>query len=184
MGLISPFVRAGEALMDDQLLDSWDIHNHMLFMLFDAIAPEALASEPVGMSGRSVANIFAHIHNNRLAWIEPADPALYKTLTKIPTRTKAAREALTRDQLRPALESSAQAFRTLLENSFPKGKIKGMKPHLIGSFSYFIAHEWYHIGEIGMTLNLAGHKLDDRTAWGIWSWGDWKPGSQSPTEEE
>ncbi|MEP7293668.1 MAG: DinB family protein [Chloroflexota bacterium] len=170
--------------MDDQLLDSWDLHSHMLFMLFDAIEPEAFAGKPVGMSGRSVGNIFAHIHGIRLAWIEVADPALMEALTKIPTKSKAEREAISKDQLRPALESSAAAIRTLLETSLEKGKIKGMKPHLIGSFSYFIAHEWYHIGEIGMTLTLSGHKLDDETSWGIWSWDRWQSGGKPPRGKE
>lgn len=169
--------------LDEQLLDSWDLHNHMLWLLFDAIQPEAFAGKPVGMSGRSVGQIFAHIHGIRLAWIEPADATLAEGLIKIPTKTKAEREAITKDQLRPVLEASQQAIRTLLENSLERGKIKGMKPHLIGSFSYFIAHEWYHIGEIGMTLTLSGHKLDDETSWAIWSWDRWQPGGKPPREK-
>jgi len=66
----------------------------------------------------------------------------------------------------------------MVEQSFDKGKFKGMKPHLMANFSYFIAHEWYHIGEICMTLNESGHRVDDPILYGIWSWGRWNPGQQ------
>jgi uncharacterized damage-inducible protein DinB len=159
--------------MDEQILDSWDIHNQMLFMLFDAIEPEGFQGKPQGMSGRSVANIFAHLHNIRLGWLEVAAPALREGLAKVPTKTKAEREAITREMLKPAFESSAQAVRQMVEGALEKGKLKSMKPHLIGNFSYFIAHEWYHIGEICMTLTQSGHRLDDKILYGIWTWGRW-----------
>jgi uncharacterized damage-inducible protein DinB len=164
--------------MDEQLLDSWDIHNQMLFKLFDAVEPEGFAGKPVGMSGRSVGNIFAHINNIRRGWIEVAAPALLEKVEKIPTKTKAEREAITGEMLRPALVASAQAVREMLQGGLEKGKLKNMKPHLMGSFSYFIAHEWYHIGEICMTLTQSGHKLDDKILYGIWTWGRWNDSKQ------
>lgn len=160
---------------EQHLLESWDIHNQMLFMLFDHIEPDGFQGKPQGMSGRSVGNIFAHIHNVRRGWIEVAAPALLEGIEKIPTRTKADREAITRDMLRPALQASAKAVRQLIETGFEQGKLKNLKPHLIANFSYFIAHEWYHIGEIGMTLTQAGYPLHERVANGIWAWGRWNP---------
>jgi uncharacterized damage-inducible protein DinB len=147
----------------------------MLFMLFDAIESEGFQGKPTGMTGRSVGNIFAHMHNIRRGWVEISAPALLEGVEKIPTRKKADREALTKALLRPALESSAQAVRDTIERSLEAGKFKGMKPHLIGNFSYFIAHEWYHIGEICMTLTESGHRVDDHILFGIWSWGRWNP---------
>ncbi len=171
-------------MIDEQLLEAWDTHNAMFFMLFDAIGPEAFASKPVGMSGRSVGNIFAHVNNMRLEWIKVSAPLLAEGLTKIPTKTKAEREAITKAQLRPALESSAAGMRAMVEAALPKGKLKGQRTPLATMFSYFIAHEWYHIGEIGLTLNLAGNKLDDATSWGIWSWDRWTPGGAAAKASE
>lgn len=167
-----------------QVLDAWDTHNRMFFMLFDAIEPDGFAGKPVGMSGRSVGNIFAHVNNTRLGWLEVSAPGLRDGLIKIPVKTKAEREAITRDQLRPALEKSSAAIRAMVQQSLPVGKLKGQKPPLMTLHSYMIAHEWYHIGEIGMTLNLSGHKLDDQTGWNIWSWGRWTPGGKAPQAEE
>jgi len=45
------------------------------------------------------------------------------------------------------------------------------------------AHEWYHIGEIGMTLTLSGHKLDYKTLYCIWAWGRWNVQTFTPEEE-
>jgi uncharacterized damage-inducible protein DinB len=170
--------------MDEQLLESWDIHNPMLFMLFDAIEPEGFQGKPTGMTGRSVGNTFAHLFNIRRGWVENAAPALLDGVDKIPTRKKAEKEALTKKLLRPALERSAQAVRELVEQSLETGKIKGNKPHLIGNFSYFIAHEWYHIGEICMTLTESGHRVDDQILFGIWSWGRWNPGAKSTGDDD
>ena len=59
---------------------------------------------------------------------------------------------------------------TLFDKGFAAGKIKEGKPHPAGFFSYFIAHEWYHIGEIGMTLTQAGYPLDEKVSYGLWDW--------------
>lgn len=168
----------------NQLLDSWDIHNQMLFLLFDAIEPEGFKGKPTGMSGRSVGNIFAHMNNIRLGWIETSAPALRDGLIKIPTRLKVEREAITKNQLRPALEASAKGIRDLLQIGVEGGKLKNPKPHFMGKYSYFIAHEWYHIGEICMTLTLSGHRLDDKILYSIWAWGRWNVSSEEPEQED
>lgn len=129
-------------------------------------------------------NIFAHVHNTRRGWIEIAAPALVEGLEKIPTKTKAEREAITGEILRPTLVASARAMREILQGGLAKGKLKNLKPHLVGSFSYFIAHEWHHIGEICMTLTQSGHRLDDTILYGIWTWGRWNNSQSGDTASE
>jgi uncharacterized damage-inducible protein DinB len=171
-------------MTDDALLEAWDTHLRMLSILFDAIAPEAFAGKPTGMTGRSVGNIFAHVNNQRTEWIKLSSPDLSGRLIRIPTRTKAEREAITKDQLRPALEHSGEAMRRMFAGGLEKGRLKGHKTPLVTLFSYMIAHEWYHVGEIGMTLNEAGFKLDDQTAYAIWSWGRWTPGGKQDADTD
>ena len=166
--------------LENQLLEAWDTHERMLFLLFDAIPPAAFAGRPTGMTGRSVGSIFAHLNNQRLEWIKVSAPELRDGLIKIPTKTKVEREAISKDQLRPALQLSSQAMRRMFAGGLEQGKLKRQKPPLVTMFSYMVAHEWYHVGEIGMTLNESGHKLDEQTAYGIWSWGRWTPGGQPP----
>jgi len=170
--------------LNEQVLQAWDTHQQMFFLLFDAIEPDAFAGKPTGMSGRSIGNIFAHVNNQRFEWIKVSAPELIDGLIRIPVKSKAEREAIRKDQLHPALEQSGAAMRQMFANALDKGKLKGQKTPIMTMYSYMIAHEWYHIGEVGMTLTLAGYKLDEQTAWGIWSWGRWTPSGAAPADQE
>ncbi len=138
--------------MDEQLLDTWAIHNRIILYLLDALEPEGLRSVPAGGKGRSVAQMLAHLHNIRLTWLEVSAPDLMNGLDRLETRSKAAKEALTQEALRRAIEASGRAFEALFRQGLEKGKIKNPKPHLMGFFGYVIAHEWYHVGEVCMAL--------------------------------
>ncbi len=161
--------------MDEQLIDTWNIHNRILLYLLDAINPDGIQGAPTGMKGRSVGSLFAHVHNARLMWLEVSSPRLMEGLAKIPTRSKADKEALTKDLLCQSLEASGRTMATLLEEGVRAGKIKNARPHLTGFFGYLIAHEWYHLGEICMTLTEAGHRLDDQVLYAIWEWQKFTP---------
>jgi uncharacterized damage-inducible protein DinB len=136
--------------------------------LLDAIQPEALSGISAS-KGRSVGQMLAHIHNVRLMWLEPAAPELMAGLEKIPARKK---DEFDKAALRVALEASAKALETLFRNGLESGKIKNIKPHPMGFYSYLIGHEWYHIGEIGMTLTQSGYPLDEQVAYAIWEWDE------------
>jgi uncharacterized damage-inducible protein DinB len=152
--------------LEEQLLETWAIHNRVHLYVLDTLAPEALAD--VGANkGRSVGEQFAHIHNVRLLWLESAAPALMAGLAKI---EKA--DAGDQDGLRQALDDSGRAIATLVEQALAAGgRVKGFKPHAAAFVGYLIAHESYHRGEIGLILAHAGHPLDKKTAYGMWEWG-------------
>ncbi len=151
-------------MMDDQLVDTWNIHTRINLYLLDAIPPEALEGT-VGGKGRSAGAMFAHIHNTRYTWLE-LTPELLKGLEKIP-KEKVADKKL----LRKSLEASGKAMATLIEAGIQTGKIKGFKPHPAAFVGYAIAHESYHHGEIGIVLSQSGHPLDKKVAYGMWEWG-------------
>lgn len=151
------------------LIDTWKRHSHINLYLLDAVSPEALTGVPVGMKGRSVGELFAHIHNVRLMWLE-LTPEIAAGSERIPLKLKADKEALSKDGIREALEGSALAMAELLMQSFESGKVKGYKPHPSAFFGYLLAHEWYHHGEICMTLTQAGHRLPEEVLYTIWEW--------------
>src|SRR5258708_34401741 len=95
--------------VDEQRLETWNIHNRINVYLLDNIAPEALSGTSAN-KGRSVAEVFAHIHNNRLAWLEPSAPDLLAGLAKI-EKDNAADASL----LRSSLENSGRAIEALLK---------------------------------------------------------------------
>ena len=156
--------------MTDQLVDSWAINHRINLYLLAAIPPEALPAVPVGMQGRSVAEIFAHVHKIRVMWLEPAAPDLAVGLPKLPTKTKADKNALTHDVLHAALTQSGDRMGQMFQRGVEQGKLPNIKPHVAGFLGYLIAHEGYHRGEIGMTLTLAGQPLPDEILYGLWDW--------------
>ena len=152
--------------MGEQLLDTWQIHNRINLYLLEAIAPAALAGVPTS-KGRSVGEIFAHVHNVRLMWLQASAPELMEGLAKIEKEDAAEKERLHR-----SLEESGRAVEALLRKGIEGGgKIKGFKPHAVAFLGYLISHESYHVGEIGMTLTQSGYPLEKKIAYGIWEWG-------------
>jgi uncharacterized damage-inducible protein DinB len=159
------------AQLPAHLVEAWHIHNRIHLYLLEAIPEPALRSEPVGMKGRPVSGLFAHIHNARLMWLEVSAPGLMAGLSKIPFKTKADRQNVSKTLLAESLTQSGVALATLLQEGVLEGKIKDAKPHPIGFFSYLISHESYHRAEICMTLTEAGHSLPDAILYGMWEWG-------------
>jgi uncharacterized damage-inducible protein DinB len=152
--------------MEDQLVETWAIHNRINLYLLDAIPEDALAAA-ISPKHRTVWALFAHIHNVRLMWLKSAAPDLLAGLDKLETKT-----AGDKAELRSALEASGAAVEKLLRKAVAAGgKVKGFKPHAVAFLGYLIAHESHHRGQVGWTLKGVGKPLDQKTAYGLWEWG-------------
>jgi uncharacterized damage-inducible protein DinB len=152
--------------MDEQLIETWMIHNRINLYLLNAVAEEALAAA-LSPKNRTIWDLFAHLHNVRLLWLQSAAPELLAGLDKLETKAVG-----TKRQLAAALESSGGAIAQLLRKALAAGgKVKGFKPHAVAFLGYLIAHESHHRGQIGWTLKASGQPLDKKTAYGLWEWG-------------
>jgi uncharacterized damage-inducible protein DinB len=151
--------------MTDPLVETWSIHDRINRYLLDAVSEEALGSA-LAPKHRTVFQLFAHIHNVRLMWLKAAAPDLLEGLSKLEGENGEVAA------LRSALEASGRAIEALLRKSLAEGgKVKGFKPHVTAFAGYLISHESHHRGQIVWTLKNTGHKLDQKTAYGMWEWG-------------
>lgn len=151
--------------MQDQLIETWQIHNRINLYLLDAIKPEAL-QDAMTAKGRTVADQFAHMHNVRVMWLGVSAPDLLLGLEKIEKGS-----AMHTTDLQFALAASGEAMEKLLQRGLEKGKIKGFKPSVAAFLGYAISHESHHRGQILLTLKMAGHMVDKKVQFGIWEWG-------------
>ncbi|MEW5988954.1 MAG: DinB family protein [Chloroflexota bacterium] len=152
--------------MEEQLLDTWRIHCRINLYILDAVQTEAFTGPPPA-KGRSFEQMFAHVHNVRLMWLQAAAPDLLAGLQKIEKETPADKAFL-----HDALAASGRAIETMLQRALAAGgRVKGFKPHAAAFLGYLISHEAYHHGEIGLALTQAGFPLDKKTAYGMWEWG-------------
>jgi len=151
--------------LDEQLLDTWNIHARINLYMLDAIEPAALGGVSASKE-RSVGEQFAHIHNVRLMWLKAAAPKLLEGLEKIEKEQTGNKELLLQ-----SLAKSDSAIVMLLRDGLAKGRIKSFKPHPVAFIGYLISHESYHRAEAGIILTQAGHPLDKKTSFGLWEWG-------------
>lgn len=150
----------------EDLLGTWQISNRVVLYVLTQITPEQLGARPQN-KGRTVGEMLAHLHNTRLLWLEVADKSLHASQTKLSKE-----EALDKDKLTQALQASAEAMTTLVQRAVAsRGRVKGFKPHPTAFVGYLIAHDFYHLGEVGIYLAQSGFPLDQKTAFGMWEWG-------------
>ena len=153
-------------MSNNQLVETWQIHDRINLYLLDAIDAESLSSHSAS-KGRSVGEQFAHLHNVRLMWLKSAAPELLQGLVKVENE-----QANDKKLLAKSLTASGKAIDALLAQSLEAGgKVRGFKPHAAAFLGYLISHESHHRGQIALSLKQAGKPLDKKIGYGIWEWG-------------
>ena len=146
--------------LDEMLAVSQSIDLSLLESIVDA----AWSSPPPQGKGRSIAQLFAHIHNVRVMWL------VAQKVRDPPAKLEA--EGLTKVVIRKALEGSASALRDVVRAaaSTPDGRVRDFKPNVAHFVAYLISHEAHHRGQITQLARALGHAVDQKTMFGMWAW--------------
>lgn len=156
--------------LEQQVLESWRVHNRIMQYVLDEIPEEALAATLSTRGGKGIGGQFAHLHMVRYWKLEALQKNLIKELPKFEKGADPNKE-----QLQKALAESAAAmekyFEYALEND---GNIKHFKYKAIPLMAYFVGHESHHRGNIYLTMKKSGFKLTDNLKWNIWDWNKFR----------
>lgn len=171
---------AAPAEIRDVLLETYavnDAMNQLILARLDSRVWRAQLPD-IDSPGRTIAEIFAHLHNNRLTWLRNSAPHL-----KCPARLDPHR--CTIKQVAGAhKKSAAQCLRMLAEalsddpnrrvTKFSRGWLRKW-PAGATMFSYMFSHEAHHRGQILMLAHQLGYRIAVENAAGIWDWDKlWK----------
>ncbi len=177
MGQASRSLSSHAALAEirDSLLETYAANDAMNQLILAQLDSRAWRAQPPGEigRGRTIAAIFAHVHNARLKWLKgsaphlkcppPLDPHRCTKKQAAAAHKKSAAQCLR--MLRDALSASphrrvTKFFRDSWMPTWPAGGTM---------FTYMFAHEAHHRGQILMLAHQLGCRLLDKTP-GIWQW--------------
>jgi uncharacterized damage-inducible protein DinB len=161
---IVPIMNSPVSELSEQLLDTWRISVRVGLYALEGVDDEGLGA--ADLSGRTPGQQFAHIHRVRRMWLEHTAPDLYAGVADVDEAGTGDREALS-----GALVASGAAIEELLRRGLDGGRIEGYQPHPTAFAGYLVAHEAYHLGDIGVRLSQAGHPLSQQVSYGLWKWG-------------
>jgi len=164
------------------LLETYAVNDSMNQLLLEHLDPRAWRAKLPGdrsRGGRTIAAIFAHLHNNRLVWIKhsaphlkapaPLDPARCTQKQASSAHAKSAARCL--EMLREALSTDGNRRVKI----FSRGSWTRTWPAGATMFAYMFAHEAHHRGQITMLAHQLGFRLPVRAWAGVWWWDKlWK----------
>lgn len=155
----------------EQVLGTWRLNDKIGLKLLQAIPAKGLGAIPTGSKGRNVAQVFAHIHHVRFAWLRYNAPSLVSGMTRFEKGASPSKS-----ELQKALRASGQAVEGLLRRALSgEAAIKSFKRQPIRWLGYLISHDSHHRGQIALALKQSGMRLPPEIAirglWQEWYWG-------------
>jgi uncharacterized damage-inducible protein DinB len=155
-----------------QMVQAYAVNDRMNQLILKHLDPRAWHAQPPSGNTRTIAAIFAHVHNVRCKWLRLSAPHL-----KAPARLDRARS--TQKQARAALAASAARCCEMLADALnAEGRIQSFvrdgwaRPWQPGPamFAYMISHEAHHRGQVCMLAHQLGFPLPFAASQGLWGW--------------
>jgi uncharacterized damage-inducible protein DinB len=157
--------------MPQVLLETWAASERMHQLILQHLDARAWRAEPPQGQGRTIAAIYAHVHNIRRKWLRLTAPHL-----KLPVALH--RSRCTREQAKAALAASGALCGEMLEGAWRGGGIARFRrdgwapawPAGAAMFAYMFAHEAHHRGQVMQLAHQLGYALPSKVVYGLWTW--------------
>jgi len=152
------------------LIETYAVNDRMNQLLLERLDPRTWRAKTPGRRARTIAQIFAHMHNVRRKWLRLSAPHL-----ELPAQLD--RTRCTQQQAGAALAESAQRCSEMLAQALdPRGAIKLFRrdgwargwPAGPAMFAYMILHDAHHRGQICMLAHQLGFPV--KAGHEIWMW--------------
>jgi uncharacterized damage-inducible protein DinB len=166
---------AALAEIRDSLLETYASNDAMNQLILSSLDPRAWRAQPPGKagSGRTIAAIFAHLHNARLKWLKNSAPHLKCPTPLDPDRCTikqaAAAHRRSAAQCLCMLSDALSAIPDRRVARFCRDSWMPTWPAGGSMFAYMFAHEAHHRGQILLLAHQLGYRLLHKTP-GIWQW--------------
>ena len=171
-----PATAPPKSKVSDSFLATYAINDAMNQLLLKHLDPRAWRAEPPGKkgNGRTIAAVFAHLHNCRLVWLKHSAPHLKCPAALDPDRCTMKQAAAAHKKsgaqclamLRDALSDSPKRRVT----KFSRGAWAPIWPANGIMFAYIFSHEAHHRGQIILLAHQLGYRLPEEAAYGVWHW--------------
>ena len=169
---------AALAEIRDSLLETYASNDAMNQLLLADLDPRAWRAHPPGQKGkgRTIAAIFAHLHNSRLTWLRNSAPHLKCPPPLDPHRcTMKQTAAAHRRSAAQCLRMLSDALSAAPNRRVAKFRRDGYVPTWPAGgtmFAYMFSHEAHHRGQILLLAHLLGYLIPEPN---IWQWDKlWK----------
>jgi len=166
---------AGVSVLEfrDALLETYAVNERMNQMILERLDTRAWRAKPPGKNVRTIAAIFAHMHNARRKWLRLSAPHL-----RLPVELDHRR--CTQREVRKALVESAKRCAEMLaealdgagegpqEFKFLRDGWARVWPGGGAMFTYMVVHDAHHRGQVCMLAHQLGYPL--KKGYEIWAW--------------
>ena len=156
-----------------EILQAYALNDRMNQLVLEHLDSRAWRAKNSSNKSRTIADIFAHVHNIRCKWLRLSAPYL-----KLPARLD--RRRCTQKQAQAALAESARLCSQMLAEALsgPQGRVQSFVrdgwarpwPPGIAMFAYMITHDAHHRGQVCMLAHQLGFPLTGQAAYGMWVW--------------
>ena len=152
----------------EAMAEAYAVSDRMNQLILEHLDERAWRAKP-GANGRTIAAIFAHVHNIRRKWLRLSAPHL-----KLPSELN--RAACTKKQVKAALAESAARCCDMLKS--PASRVKQFRrdgwarpwPPGPAMFAYMITHDAHHRGQVCWLAREVGYPLPKKPGYEMWNW--------------